>query len=70
MTARAMEISKMVDMLPDEEQALTYELVKRVVLAWDPDFTKVTPEERKRIEDAEREFERGEYCTENEIDWN
>ncbi len=29
------------------------------ILAWDPDFTKVTPEERKRIEEAEREIEKG-----------
>ncbi len=36
----------MLEMLPDQEQNLALEIVKRLVLAWDPDFTKLTPEER------------------------
>ncbi len=44
-----------------------YEMVKRFILAWDPDFTKVTPEERERMEIAEKEIENGEYVSENEI---
>lgn len=70
MSTRAMEISMMVDMLPEEEQTLTYEFVKRIVLAWDPDFTKVTDYEREKIEEAEQEFERGEYFTHNQINWD
>lgn len=70
MTIKAMEISKMIDMLPDEEQNIAYEFVKRVVLAWDPDFTKVTPEERKRLEEAEKELERGEVYTHDQINWD
>ena len=30
-----------------------YEFVKKLILAWDPDFTKVTPEEAKAISAAE-----------------
>lgn len=30
--------------MPFQEQDLAKELVKRLVLAWDPDFTKLTPE--------------------------
>ena len=47
----------MLEMLPDQEQSLALEIVKRLVLAWDPDFTKLTPEERRRLEAAEN----GEY---------
>jgi len=46
----------MVNMLPEQEQDLAYEIIKRLVLAWDPDFTKVTPAERARLEIAEREL--------------
>lgn len=70
MSTKAMEISMMVDMLPEDEQNLAYEFVKRIVLAWDPDFTKVTDYERKRIENAEDEFARGEYFTHDQINWD
>ena len=46
------------------------ELIKKLVLAWDPDFTKVTPAEAAELEEAEREFERGETVFHDEIDWN
>lgn len=60
----------MLDMLPDREQQLAYELLKRIVLAWDPDFTKLTPAEAQSLREAEAEIERGETVAENEIDWD
>ncbi|MBD5130489.1 MAG: hypothetical protein HDT43_11320 [Ruminococcaceae bacterium] len=53
-----------------KEQNLISEMIKRVVLAWDPDFTKVTPQELKRIEQAEAEFERGETVSADDINWD
>lgn len=41
-------------------------LREKLVLAWDPDFTKVTPEEAKQIEAAENSG----YVDETEIDWD
>lgn len=38
----------MMDMLPDEDKTFAYEFIKKLVKAWDPDFTKVTPEEAQR----------------------
>ena len=52
--ARKIEI--MVDMLPEQEQLLAYELVKRMVLAWDSDFTKSTQSEREALEMSDEEF--------------
>ena len=49
----AREIARMVDMLPEKDQNLAYELVKKPVLAWDPAFTKVTDDEAARIRTAE-----------------
>lgn len=44
-------------------------IVKRLLLWWDPDFTKVTPKERKALEDADKEMKNGEYFTDDEV-WN
>lgn len=66
----AQQIANMVDILPEQDQALAYELVKKLVLAWDPDFTKLTPEETASLDEAMREIERGEYVLDTDIDWN
>ena len=39
---------------------------ENIVRAWDSDFTKVTPEEAKRIEAAEQSG----FIAEDDIDWN
>lgn len=56
----------MLEMLPEQEQNLAMELVKRLVLAWDPDYTKLTPAERACLEAAEN----GEYVNAKDIDWD
>lgn len=66
MSTMQKEINTMLDYLPDSEQRLAYEFIKRLVLAWDPDYTKVTPEERERIEHAEHSG----FVSESDIDWN
>ncbi len=43
------------------------EIHKRLVLAWDPDFTKMTPDEKARMDIAEQELMNGEYLTEEEM---
>lgn len=62
----AMNIAKMVDMLPESDQYFAQEFVKKLILAWDPDFTKVTPEETEQIKKAESE----EFISDSEIDWD
>jgi len=68
--SKAKEISALVDLLPDKEQVLAYELIKRMVLAWDSDFTKLTPAERKHLDDAEYDFRAGNTVNHDDIDWN
>ncbi len=55
------KITDMIDMLPQEEQNLAYEFVKRLVLAWDPDFTKLTASEAKALDEAREEYKSGGY---------
>ena len=62
----AMDAARLMDMLPESEQSFAYELIKKLVRAWDPDFTKVTPEEAKQIAEAEKSG----FIDEDEIDWN
>ena len=55
------QIAEMVEILPDADQELAYALVKKLVLAWDPDFTRTTPAEAAAMAAAEAELARGEY---------
>ncbi len=66
MSTIAMDTARMIDMLPLEDQRFAYEFVKKLVLAWDPDFMKVTPREAVHIKAAE---ESG-FIAEEEIDWD
>lgn len=66
----AQQIADMVDMLPEKDQALALELMKKLVLAWDPDFTKTTPAEQKEIDQAAAELESGDYVTDDAVNWN
>jgi len=63
----AREITEMVALLPESEQSLAYELVKRMVLAWDPDFTKLTSNERKELDKA---ISDGNYVDMDDINWD
>ena len=66
----AQQIADMVDMLPEKDQALAFELVKKLVLAWDPDFSKVTPAEKAEIDKAAAELEAGDYVSYQAVNWD
>ena len=69
MTYLAQQIAYMVDMLPESEQNLASEFVKRLVLAWDPDFVKLTMNEREKLLKAEEEISHGDFVNQNDINW-
>ena len=62
----AIEAARMMDILPEEDKYFAYEFIKKLVKAWDPDFTKVTPEEAQQIKAAE---ESG-FIADSDIDWD
>ena len=70
MSELAQKTAVMLDMLPRAEQELAFEMLKRIVLAWDADFTKVTPAEAAALDAAEAEIARGETVSDSEIDWD
>ena len=44
-------------MLPEKEKSEAVELLKKLVIAWDPDFTKLTEQEKKELEEAKEDKE-------------
>lgn len=61
MSATTQEICAMVELLPESERELAREFIRRMVLAWDPDFVKVTEEEAHGIDDGARQIDAGEF---------
>ena len=66
MTKMIEQTVSMLEMLPSQEQNFAFEFVKRLVLAWDPDYTKLTPSEREKLEKADT----GEYINAKDINWD
>lgn len=62
----AMDAARLIDMLPEDDKNFAYEFIKKLVLAWDPDFTNVTTEEAKHIAAAESSG----FVDEADIDWD
>lgn len=66
MSNMVMEAARLMDMLPESEQNFAFEFIKKLVLAWDPDYTKMTPEEMSRLEAAENSG----FVNDSDIDWS
>ena len=66
MSSQVQEIVEMLEMLPDVEKDLAVELLKRIVLAWDPEYIKLTKKEAEKLEEAEE----GDFIDSEEIDWS
>jgi hypothetical protein len=62
----AIDVARLVDMLPEADQNFAHEFVKKLVLAWDPDYTKLTADEAKQLSDAEKSG----FVNEQDVDWS
>lgn len=65
MSGIVMEAARLMDMLPESDQTFAFEFIKKLVLAWDPDYTKMTAEEELRIDAAEKSG----FVDDGDIDW-
>ena len=70
MSAITKEAINLMEILPESEQNFALEFIKKLVLAWDPDFTKLTLTEKKELEDADGEIRNGETISHEEINWD
>lgn len=66
MSEKAAAAARLMNMLPESEQAFAYELIKKLVRAWDPDYTRLTPQEALELNEAE---ESG-FVDEGDVDWD
>lgn len=60
------EAARLMDVLPESDKVFAYEFIKKPVLSWDPDYTKVTPDEKEKIDVAEKSG----YVRYDDIDWD
>lgn len=70
MSTATKEVIDLMEILPESEQNFALEFIRKLVLAWDPDFTKVTPAEKSELEEAAKEIERGETVSHDAINWD
>lgn len=70
MNGAVQEAVNLMEILPEAEQNFALEFIKKLVIAWDPDFTKVTPLERKVLEEAERDIAENGTVSHDEIQWD
>ena len=61
------QTAELITLLPEDEVALVNALVKKLIRAWDPDFTKVTAGEREALDAADADFARGIYFTDHDV---
>ena len=61
------ETMQLLEMLPENELKTVNDLVKLLVRSWDPEFTKVTNEEKKQLDAEDAEMSRGVFFTEAEV---
>ncbi|MCL2446884.1 MAG: hypothetical protein FWD06_08990 [Oscillospiraceae bacterium] len=67
MSAKMKSLFETASFLPDAEQVLVEELLKRIILAWDPDFTKATPTEKLAIDEGLYQIKSGETISAEEL---
>lgn len=67
MSEMVKEAAELMELLPDSDKSFALQMIKKLVLAWDPDFTKLTPKERRELEEARSEDE---TVSQDEINWD
>ena len=65
--AKTIETAELLDNLPDEDISMVNTLTKKLVKAWDPNFTKVTAKEKELLEKTDEEMKNGEYISEEDF---
>lgn len=70
MSGAIKEAVNLMEILPESDQNFALEFIKKLVLAWDPDFTKVTSKERKELEEAENDMAENGTISHDEINWD
>ena len=65
--AKTLQTAELLDILPDEDATMVNSLIKKLIIAWDPDFTKLTAKERELLEKSDAEMNNGEFVSEEDF---
>ena len=63
------ELVSLIKALPSDKQDIIADFVKKIYLEWDPDFTKVTVDEKAILDEADFEYDNGEVYSEDDVEW-
>ncbi|MCM1539218.1 MAG: hypothetical protein NC254_12580 [bacterium] len=69
MSAATKEAINLMEILPESDQNFALEFIKKLVLAWDPDYTKVTSAEKRALEEAEKDIIENGTVSHDAINW-
>jgi hypothetical protein len=69
MNATIQKAASLMECLPDDMQLRALEFIEKLVREWDPDFTKLTPAERKELEEIERDMKENGTISAEQIKW-
>ena len=50
MSSKVLEVTNLMENLPAEDQELALQMIKKILLAWDPNYTKVTLKEKEMMD--------------------
>lgn len=70
MSGAVKEAISLMEVLPENDQNFALEFIKKLVFAWDPDYTKVTSAERMALEEAEKDIEENGTIPHDAINWD
>lgn len=62
-----LQTARLLNVLPDDDIAIIHHLVKNFVRAWDPNFTKLTNDEKIQLEKSEAEMKSGNFVSDEEM---
>ncbi len=60
----------LLNILPENEQNFALEIIKKLVRAWDPDYTKLTPSEKAALDEAEEDMIENGTISHEDINWD
>ncbi len=69
MSGAVKEAVNLMEVLPESDQNFVLEFIKKLVVAWDPDYTKVTVSERQALEEAQKDMEENGTISHDAINW-
>ncbi len=70
MSNNTKQLINLFEILPENDQVMLLELTKKMLLAYDPDYTKLLPNEKQELDNALMDFKCGKNISTGEsIDW-